>query len=64
MGLDARQPKTGSHFGLQVTANVARQYSGALFYVTVKVDLLTMMCFRLLLLLYSKPNWLLEFAIP
>ena len=44
------------------SANVARQDSGALFYVTVKVDASTMMCFRLLLL-YSKPNWLLELAI-
>ena len=46
----------------EVAANVARQESGALFYVHVKVDVSTMMCFRLLLV-YSKPNWLLELAI-
>ena len=33
----------------EVTANVARQDSGALFCVTVKEDVSTMMCFRLLL---------------
>ena len=50
------------HKHAEVAANVARQDSGALFHVTVKVDVSTLMCFRLLLL-YSKPIWLLELAI-
>ena len=79
VGCKKRKPKTGYHFGqsclmqavpvrsciiedLQQHANVARQDSGALFYVHVKVNVSKMMCFRLLLL-YRKPNWLLELAI-
>ena len=50
------------HKPADVSANVAREDSGALFYVTVKEEVSTMMCFRLLLL-YSKPNRLLKLAI-
>ena len=42
------------HKHAEVAENVARQDSGALFYVHMKVDVSTMICFRLLLL-YSKP---------
>ena len=50
------------HKHAEVAANIARHDSGALFYVHVKVDVSTILCFRLLLV-YSKQNWLLELAI-